>query len=131
MTQAINPSLGNHSTPQGILRQAQSVYKVLQNGLADAQPTGQDAAGVFNQFEQDNGNGVMLRIGAAGSEEKIQWVTVDVGVVINHGLHRQPIGFYLADKDANCDVYRTVPPDANTITLACTNVDASVTVYIF
>jgi hypothetical protein len=131
MTQAINPSKSNFSTQQGTLRQAQSAYIALNGGLADAVPTGTDADGVYNTFQPDNGNGVMLRIGAAGSTEPIQWVTVDVGVVIQHGLQRQPIGFKLVDKDQSCDVYRTVPPDNQQITLATTNVSANVTVYVF
>lgn len=127
----VNPSLGNAATQRGQLRQAQSVYKALNGAMAEAQPTGQDATGVYNKFQQDNGNGVMLRIGSSTSAEPIKWVTVDVGVVINHGLQRQPIGFRVFDKDVSCDIYRTAVPDVNTITLASTNIAANVTVYIF
>lgn len=131
MTQSINPSKQNLANPQHVLRQAQSVYTALTAGLADAAPLTTDAAGVYNTFAPDNGNGVMLRIGSSTSTEPNKWVTVDVGIVIQHGLGRQPIGFKLVDKDVSCDVYRTVPPDAQQITLACTNIAANVTVYIF
>ncbi len=129
--QAINPTKSTFGSPTGVLRQAQSVYVALTAGLADAVPVSTDLSGVYNKFVPDNGNGVMLRIGASTSKEPIKWVTVNVGVPIQHGLGRQPIGFKLVDKDQSCDVFRTVPPDANQITLACTNIAANTTVYIF
>lgn len=128
--QQINPSNINFNKHDGALRNAQSVFKVLNGGVQEAQPTSTDTLGVYNRFEADNGSGVMLRIGASGSTEPIKWVASNVGLVINHGLHRQPIGFQLWDKDKTCDVYRTAVPTIDTITLACTDATVNVTVYI-
>lgn len=127
----INPSQSNFNKTGGALRNAQSVYKSLSGGIAQAQPTGTDATGVYNQFQQDNGDGIMLRIGSSSSSEPIKWAASNTGLAINHGLQRQPIGFYIADKDKTCDVYRTAVPNINTITLAITDATANVTVYIF
>lgn len=129
--QSTNPSQSNFNRPDGPLRHAQSVFKVLNAGIQLAQPTGQNAAGIYNKFEPDNGNGVMIRIGAIGGAETYNWTGNNVGLAINHGLHKQPIGFIVCDIDAAANVYRTVTPTADTITLAITNDLANVTVYIF
>lgn len=126
----INPTRASN-TPTNTLRVAQSMYKTMSGNVQESQPTGQDSTGVYNTFEQDNGAGITIRIGAASSSEPVKWVTSNVGVAVNHGLQRQPTGFRVWDKDKTCDVYRTVPPNANTITLACTDATANVTVYIF
>jgi hypothetical protein len=127
----INPSQSSMTRPGGTVRQAQSVYKVLNGGISESQPTGQDPSGVFNKFQQDNGAGVTLRIGALGSAEPLKWTGNNIGLVINHGLQRQPIGFRIHDQDQGGTVYRTVPPDATQITLATTSDIMNVTVYIF
>ena len=127
----INPSQSNFNRRGGALRNAQSVYKVLTAGVALAQPTGTDATGVYNSFEQDNGNGVMLRVGGSASSEPLKWAGSNVTLVINHGLQRQPIGFWVCDKDKTCDVYRTAVPNSDTISLACTDGTANTTIYIF
>jgi len=129
--QAINPSQSNFNKPEGALRNAQSVYKALNGGVALAQPAGTDASGVYNSFVPDNGNGVMIRVGGSGSTEPVKWAGSNVPLAINHGLQRQPIGFIVCDKDATCDVYRTAVPDTNTITLACTVGTVNTTIYIF
>ena len=126
----INPSKTSLHNSAGSLRVQQSTYKVLTGAVQDAQPTGTDATGVYNKFETDNGSGVMLRIGSSASSEPIKWVTSNVPIVVNHGLLRQPLGFHLRDKDKTCDVYRTAVPNSNTISLACTDATANVTIYI-
>lgn len=91
-------------------------------------------AGVYSQFKQGNGSGVLVRIaanGVTGTGAAYNWVGTGVGVPINHGLLRQPIGFKIVDKDKSVDVYRTTAPDSNQITLASTDNTASVTVYVF
>lgn len=91
-------------------------------------------AGVSSQFVQGNGSGVLIRIaahGVSGTGASYNWGTTGVGIVINHGLLRQPLGFKIVDKDKTVDVYRTAAPDANQITLASTDNTASVTVYVF
>jgi hypothetical protein len=128
--QAINPSQSFINNPKGLLRHLQSVFKVLNAGIAEAQPTGTDKTGVYNKFSADNGNGVMLRIGANNSSEPIRWSSPGSPTVVNHGLGRQPIGFRIYDKDKTCDVFRTGTPTSNTISLTCTDPSANCTVYI-
>jgi len=119
-------------TDSGVLHWAQSVYRALNKALSLGEPIGQNAALVYNQFTQDNTNGVLIRIGAAGGTEVYNWPAPNVGIAINHGLQRQPIGFITCDIDAGGIIYRTVsPPTADTIVLACTSGVANATVYIF
>lgn len=114
---------------RGILHWAQSVYRAMFAGLSLGQPDGTNAAGVYNKFKQDNMNGVLIRIGAG---ETYDWPAANVGIPINHGLLRQPIGFIVCDIDASGSIYRSsTPPTADTIVLACTNATANATVYIF
>ena len=91
-------------------------------------------AGVYSQFKQGNGSGVLVRItanGLVGSGANYTWAGTGVGISINHGLLRQPIGFKIVDKDKTVDVYRTAAPDKDQITLASTDNTASVTIYVF
>lgn len=125
------PTQNNLNTFQQVLRWAQSVFKALNAGLTFSSPKTQDANGVWNTFVQDNFNGVILYVGAAGSGAPVAWVTSNAGKSINHGLHRQPVGFIPIYKTKTCDVYSTATPSANLITLACTDASAQVTLFIF
>jgi len=90
-------------------------------------------AGVYTGFDKGNSSGVLIRIDAHGSSNPgvtYTWPSSG-GVKISHGLGRQPIGFKIVDKDKAVDVYRTAPPDKDFITLAATDISASVTVYVF
>ena len=143
----INPSISNFnrlsvpslhppgsksvSSLSGALRVAQSVQKALSGNIALASPTSLNSAGIYNKFQQDNGNGVMIRIGASGSGEQYTFSAPNTGIVINHGLGRQPSGFHVADLDGVGTIYRTTAPDANQITLACTVDTVNATVYIW
>ena len=91
-------------------------------------------AGVYTQFKQGNGSGILIRVAASGitnTGAPYTWAGVGVGVAINHGLQRQPIGFHVVDQDNAIQVYRTAPPTDQTITLAPSDDTVSVTVYIF
>lgn len=112
------------------LRWTQSVTKTLNAGVDMGVPTGKNAAGVYNTFEQGNGDGVLIRIGATGSSEALSWPATG-SLVINHGLGRQPIGFKIVDKDKPVDVSRTATPTVTTISLLPTDHTANVTIYIF
>lgn len=128
----IIPSHSIFNRKGGPLRIAQSVYQSLNGGITEATPTGQDSQGVYNKFDPDNGNGVTLRIGANSSSEDLKWPSVaGTGLVIFHGLGRQPIGFRIHDLDGNAQIWRTTPPDAQQITLAISDVSISATIYIF
>ena len=144
----INPShLVQHVVEDGTatklspdhLKWIQSTFKVLSGNISLGEPALQDATaginkGVFTTFEKGNGSGVLIRVaanGVSGSGAAYNWTGVNVGIPINHGLQRQPVGFFICDKDKTVDVYRTAPPDATQITLAPTDNSASVTLYIF
>ena len=128
----VNPQNLTQSLPTEVQKWAISIHKALVGGIALASPTSKDTSGVYNEFSQDNGNGVMIRIGANGtSEQQYVWAASNAGIVINHGLLRQPVGFHVVDIDKNATIYRTTTPDANQITLAPTDNTANATVYIF
>jgi len=89
--------------------------------------------GVPTQYERANGSGVMIRIDAAGASNgaPYNWNGNGVGIPVKHGLQRTPIGFHIVDQDGAIQVYRTAPPDTQTITLAPSDETVSVTVYVF
>jgi hypothetical protein len=139
--QPINPSSTNiggqevlqsvQSLAKQVLRWAQSVYKVLNGAVAIAQPAGQAAGGVYNKFTKDNLDCVLLYIGAVASGSPLLWTANNTGQAFNHGLLRQPIGFIVVYKSAACDVYSTVTPTSDNITLATTNDAATTIIMVF
>jgi hypothetical protein len=126
-----NPTKSNMGTFQQVLRWAQSVYKMSQGAVGIAQPKGQAASGVYNAFDKDNVDCVLLYIGANGSGAAITWAATNTGQAINHGLLRQPIGFSIQYKDKTCDVYSTATPTLNVITLAITDDTANTIIKVF
>lgn len=127
-----NPTNQGVHTAAGQLRQAKSVFKVLNGGLSYGVPTGtKDSTGCFSEFQNDNIDNVIIRIGANGSQNGSYQFDAGGNVSINHGLQRQPIGFKILDKDQSCDIHRTATPDSNFIKLQCTVINANVTVEIF
>jgi hypothetical protein len=141
MTKPYDPNTFAPSLPTTQRQWTQSIQQVLTGNVDMGTPTGTAApssagvnSGVFTQFTQGNQTGVLIRIAANGVTDtgaSYNWAVTGTGVVINHGLLRQPIGFKLVDKDKTVDVYRTAAPDSNQITLASTDNTASVTVYVF
>lgn len=140
MPKTVNPSGFAHQlTPQN--RQwVQSVHKALNAGIDMGVPTGTNAAttgtnaGVYTQFKQGNGSGVLVRVqGNSDNESGVEykWQPGSATTTIKHKLGRKPIGFHVVDMDQDVRVYRTEPPTEDTITLNCTNHNASVTLYIF
>jgi len=126
--------------PPEQLKVAQSVHQILSGNIdmgvavGNAPASAGVNAGVYTKFQQGNSSGVLIRIaahGVTGTGAPYNWTTNNTGVKINHGLLRQPIGFKIVDKDKTVDIYRTVAPDKNQITLAPTDATASVTVYVF
>lgn len=132
-----NPTKDNMTTPELILRWAQSVFKALTGGLTFGQPgntTGgvvTDSAGIYNSFIPDNFDCKLLYIGAVGSGSALLWANSNTGQAFNHGLQRQPIGFFVVYKTKACDVYSTATPTKDTITLAITDDTAKTIVLIF
>lgn len=143
MTKPFDPNSFAHTLGNLHRQFVQSISNVLTGNSDLGTPTGNTPtssatyginAGVYSQFQKGNGSGVLIRIaanGVAGTGAKYNWPGSNVGVPLNHGLLRQPIGFKVADIDKDARVYRTAAPDVNQITLACTDSTASVTVYVF
>jgi hypothetical protein len=132
MAKSQNPNDMGRDVPRLQLQWSQTVHQVLNGGVTLGLPTSKNQAGVYNEFTQDTSDGVLIRIGAAGTtEQKYLWTTPGTGVVINHGLQRQPIGFKIVDKDKTVDVWRTAVPDKDTIILAPSDSTVNVTLYIF
>lgn len=118
----------------------QTVQQTLTGNVDMGTPTGNAPAsagvnaGVYTQFQQGNGSGVLIRIAANGVADTgapYNWGATGADVVINHGLQRQPIGFHVVDQDNPVQVYRTAPPTDQTLTLASSDNTVSVTVYVF
>jgi hypothetical protein len=121
----------NFGTPEGILRWAQSVFKAMTHSIAFAQPNGQDAAGRYNAFTQDNIDCILLYIGASGSGSTLSWSASNTPQTFNHGLLRQPIGFIVAFKNKTCDIYCPTTPTKDIISLANTDASATTIVMVF
>lgn len=133
VTIPIEPTIHVMNDSRQMLRWMQSVYKTLVGGTMLAQPVGTNAQGIYNKFVLANGNGVMIRIGAAGSGETYTWNSINSTVVINHGLQRQPIGFHVVDADGLIVVYRTAgqPLNKDNIYLSANVPNVNTTIYIF
>ncbi len=135
-----DPNTFAHDLPVTHRQWVQSVQEVVNGNVDMGTPKGNAPssagvnAGVYTQFDKGNGSGVLIRVaaqGVAGTGASYNWGGIGVGIVINHGLLRQPIGFHVVDQDKPVQVSRTASPDKNQITLAPTDNTASVTVYVF
>ena len=127
----ILPTLQQCQTPNGVLRVLQSIFDTLTNKTALAEGNLQDSNGIYTTFNVDNGNGIMMRVGAAGSGLPNEWDAGTSQVTLNHALKRQPIGFILCDLDANAVIWRVNPPTQDIMQLQTSDTTANITVYIF
>jgi len=140
MTLPYDPNTFAHTLPTVHRQWLQSAQEVFQGHVdmgtivGNAPTTAGINAGVATQFAKGNGSGILIRIAANGVTDTgapYNWSASNTGIVINHGLQRQPIGYHVVDMDKVVQVYRTAAPDTQTITLAPSDNTASVTVYIF
>jgi hypothetical protein len=131
-TPIINPTANKFKTPNDILRWAQSVYKSIQGGISFALGKGSDNNGVYNSFDMTNGDGIMVRIGAAGGSELIKWNsgTGQATIPVNT-LGRKPTGWILCDIDRAASIYRSAPPTSSSLILKTSDTTCSITVWIF
>lgn len=134
-----NPTSFIHELTPAHAKWAQGVHKTLVGGVnlgvgvATSPKTGGVNDGVYTQFDQGNGSGMLIRVaaaGVAGTGAAYEWPTTG-SLVVNHSLGRMPIGFHCVDSDKDVRVFRTAPPTATTLTLGTTDRTASVTLYIF
>jgi len=133
MSRSVNPNDMLQGLPSQQMRWAQSLDKVTNGNIDMGSTNGLDSTGTPASFNQGNMKGVLVRIGASGSGNgpKYNWSTSGTGVVIFHGLMKQPIGFHVVDSDKALTVHRTVVADENQITLAPSDATANCTVWIF
>ena len=140
MTKPYDPNTFAHRLEPVHRQWVQSIQDTLQSNVDMGTPKGNAPdsagvnAGVYTQFDRGNGSGVLIRIAAAGVTDtgaSYNWTTAGVGIAINHGLQRKPIGFHVVDQDKAVQIYRTAPPTSEIITLAPSDETASVTIYVF
>lgn len=118
--------------PKQLLQWAQTLHLTLNGGITHGTPTSKDSTGNYNKFEKDNMDGVLIRIGASGTvDNENAWTTTGVGIAVNHGLLRQPVGCHLVSSDKALSIWQPVLADINTITLAPSDATAYATVYVF
>jgi hypothetical protein len=126
----IDPNLVHIKDP-GILRWAQSIFKVLTNNTTLAEGNLIDSTGVYTTFNVDNGNGIMFRVGASSSSLPNKWDAGTSQVDLNHALGRIPIGFIVCDLDANAIIWRATASTTGNMLLQTNNNACNATVYIF
>jgi len=139
MAQPYDPNTFAHKLPISHRQWVQSVQSVLQSNVDMGTPTGSAPntagvnAGVYTQFQQGNGSGILIRIAATASTDTgapYNWDGSGAALV-SHNLKRQPIGFHVVDQDGPATVHRTAPPTTTQIALSITDATVSVTVYVF
>jgi hypothetical protein len=114
-----------------MLRWAQSIFKSMFGNIALAEGNTTDSNGIYTTFNVDNGNGIMMRVGASGSSLRNKWDAGTSQVTLNHALGRQPIGFIVCDIDKNAVIWRVNPPTSGIMQLEISDNTANATVYIF
>jgi hypothetical protein len=140
MSKSYDPNAFAHTLPNIHRQWVQSVDSVVNGKIEIGTPAQNSPAattgvnqGVPTQYQRANGSGIMIRIDAAGvvAGASYNWNGNGVGIQINHGLQRVPIGFHVVDQDGAIQVYRTAPPTEDFIMLAPSDQTVSVTVYVF
>ena len=129
--QPINPSKLQLTNPANLARWAQSVFQCLKSGISLAAGNTTDSNDVYTTFNTDNGDGIMFRIGAAGSGLTNEWDSGTSQVVLNHALMRLPIGFIVCDLDGNAVIWRAAESTTDVMTLQISDTTVNATVYIF
>jgi len=133
MSQSLNPVDFAMGMPRALLQWAQSLHKTVNGQIEMGLPIGKDATGNYSQFSPSNTSGTLIRIGASGgaSGNSNNWSTSSTGIVINHGLLKQPIGCHLVSSDKQLVIWQTQTPNSQNIYLAPSDATANATVYVF
>ena len=112
-----------------------SVAKVLSANVSIGSAATYSSGGVPTSFNQDNGDGIMIRVAFVANPLGLPnvWTGNNTDTTITHNLGRVPIGYYVAKKTQSCDVYDgSILPTDSTITLCNTNgTGADTVIYIF
>jgi hypothetical protein len=128
----INPTKAKFTNFDNVLRWAQSIHTSLSAGLTLALGKNSDSSGVYNTFDNTNGNGIMVRIGAAAGAEVVKWNsgTSQATIAVNL-IGRKPTGWIVCDIDKPCYIYRAAPPNTTSLVLETSDTTCSITVWIF
>jgi hypothetical protein len=128
----INPTRTKFNNFNEVLRWAQSIYQSISGGITLALGKGSDINGVYNTFDKTNGDGIMVRVGAAASAEAIKWDagTGQASIAVNT-LGRKPTGWIICDIDRPASIYRNAPPTTSSLILKTSDTTCSITVWIF
>lgn len=123
------------------LLQHQSLALTLAANVSNGTPAAFDATaplGIPTIFSQDNGDGIMVRVGpnqpALLPIPGVAWGAANTATTIQHNLNRIPIGYYVVRKYQACDVYDAgdnVGWSKTEIVLRNTVADADTVLYIF
>lgn len=128
----INPTQAKFVNFNNILRWAQSIYQSLNAGITLALGRGSDSLGVYNTFDRTNGDGIMMRVGAAASSEPVKWDggTLQAAIPVST-INRKPTGWIICDIDKPAQIYRVVPPTTSSLILKTSDATCSIIVWIF
>ena len=123
------------------LLQHQSLARILAANVSIGSGAAFDSTlplGIPTIFSQDNGDGIMVRVGpnqpALLPIPGVAWGTANTAITIQHNLGRIPIGYYVVRKYQACDVYDVgdnVGWSKTEIVLLNTVADADTVLYIF
>jgi hypothetical protein len=114
------------------LQWVQSIHKTVNGNLDMGVPQTKDSTGNYNTFIKGNNSGVLIRIGAhLSTDNTYAWAGVGVGIPINHGLRRQPIGCHLVSSNKDLRIWQPSLATVDTITLAPSDNTSYATIYIF
>jgi hypothetical protein len=114
--------------------QHKSVFRVLRANISIGQADTFDSAGNPATFTQDNGDGIMIRVGSNANPFGLSnsWAGTNVNTTIVHNLGRVPIGYFITKKTGACDVYDgSIVATKSNITLKTTDGTQDTVIYIF
>ena len=126
-----DPNTFAHGLPNSHREFLQSIHKTLTGNVDMGTATSKDSTGQYNKFEQGNGSGKLIRIGAAGTTGNDYTWPASGPLVINHTLLRQPIGCHVVSADNDLRIWQPSSPDENSITLTPSDNTVNTTVYVF
>ena len=126
-----DPNTFAHTLPAAHRQFVQSVQETLTGNVDMGTPTSKDSTGQYNKFDQGNGSGKLIRIGAFGTTGNDYTWPASGNLVINHGLLRQPIGCHVVSSDGHLTVAQPTAPDDNSIILNPSDNTVNTTVYVF
>jgi hypothetical protein len=106
----------------------------MRGNLSQGAATAFDSNGEPSAFNQDNMDGVLIRVGSSSNPLGLAqfWAGSNINTTISHNLGRIPIGYRIERKSAACDMFDGTTTWTNTtISLQVTNGAADTIIYVF